>query len=128
MNKYSYKYDKVNHVFNIMDNEEKRGITLILVGEVMAEFLKKAMSRVDAGEKNDKLAGAYQRITMMQDYLDQCVSFWRQQEEKGSKVAEYYIDAFQSAKTSWESDRRDAGAVGVMTSETDARNVRADEA
>lgn len=63
MDKYSYKYDKVNHVFNIMDNEEKRGIALILIGDVMAEFLKKAMSKVNAGEKNERMEAALEVIS-----------------------------------------------------------------
>lgn len=32
-------------------------------------------------------------------YLDRCISFWRKKREEGDPMALYYIDAFQSVRT-----------------------------
>ena len=36
----------------------------------------------------------------VRDYLDICICFWRKEKDKGCKYAMYYIDAFQSVRTS----------------------------
>lgn len=37
----------------------------------------------------------------IKDYLDQCITFWRkQQKDTSDEKAVYYIDAFQSVRTS----------------------------
>ena len=37
----------------------------------------------------------------VQKYLDECIKFWRRErDENNSKIAVYYIDAFQSVRIS----------------------------
>jgi hypothetical protein len=36
----------------------------------------------------------------VKNYLDRCIIHWRAKQEAGDKIAEYYIDAFQSARMS----------------------------
>ncbi len=33
-------------------------------------------------------------------YLDRCIVFWRERRQQGDAVAKYYIDTFQSVRTS----------------------------
>ena len=36
---------------------------------------------------------------LLQDYLDECIKYWRKADKKGIYYAEYYIDAYQSVRT-----------------------------
>lgn len=33
-------------------------------------------------------------------YLDDCIRFWRDKRKEGNKMAMYYVDAFQSVRSS----------------------------
>jgi hypothetical protein len=36
----------------------------------------------------------------VKEYLDKCIEYWRKQKQYGNEIARYYIDAYQSVRTS----------------------------
>lgn len=36
----------------------------------------------------------------IKEYLDKCIKYWREEKDNNSKIAVYYIDAFQSVRIS----------------------------
>jgi len=49
----------------------------------------------------------------VEDYLDHCIRYWRQRRDAGDPIAVYYVDCFQSVRSSLLGGRLPEGAAAA---------------